>query len=91
MPIISSQINANGGVIPSDGGNNNLAIILGVCIPVGVILIGLLIYCCCVKKSSAPQSDYSEKNMEPGTTVRQTFELSRDNTQRIETIEKEEN
>jgi len=29
--------------------------------------------------------------MEPGTTVRQTFELSRDNTQRIETIEKEEN
>ena len=37
MPIISSTVDANGGVIPSSSSGPNLAIILGICIPVGVI------------------------------------------------------
>ena len=39
MPIISGTLNAQGGTIPDNNGSstNVLAIVLGVCIPVGVI------------------------------------------------------
>ena len=37
MPITSSYTEANGGEIPSSNSGPNLAIILGVCIPVGII------------------------------------------------------
>lgn len=43
MPILSSTLISEGGDIPAEGGVNTLAIILGVCIPVGIIC-KLLVY-----------------------------------------------
>ena len=37
MPITASDVEANGGEIPSSSSGPNLAIILGVCIPLGII------------------------------------------------------
>lgn len=60
MPITSSTIVVNGGsVTPDDGGNGgssgpNLAIILGVTIPVGILLIAIIGYCIFNKTRKSP-------------------------------------
>lgn len=60
MPITSSTIVVNGGSItPDDGGNGgssgpNLAIILGVTIPVGILLIAIIGYCIFNKTRKSP-------------------------------------
>lgn len=84
MQIISSNVQPIGGTLPDDNSsyNTELAIILGVCIPLGVIIIGILIYFLCIRKSSSqPPVDYQEKTAGtagPNTSVRQTFELTRE-------------
>lgn len=37
MPIITSFVTANGGSVPPPASTTNLALILGICIPVGII------------------------------------------------------
>ena len=37
MPILAQTLDYEGGDVPEQGGTNTLAIILGICIPVGVI------------------------------------------------------
>jgi len=77
--ILSYTITASGGDLPSEG--VNLALILGITIPLGIILIiaiGVLIYCKYKKSSNIIE----RKIQEDGLTVRETFELSNDMTGR---------
>lgn len=58
MTIQTSSISVNGGTLPPDdnddnnnnSGNPNLAIILGLAIPLGLIIIGIIIYCIVIRK-----------------------------------------
>lgn len=52
MGVISSTVSVNGGEAPNTSSGVNLALILGICIPVGVILIGILVYFLCIRKKS---------------------------------------
>ena len=43
------------------------------------LVIGILVYFLCIrKKNNVPPVNYSANNGNPNTTVRQTFELTRD-------------
>lgn len=81
MSIITSLVTYNGGGIPPPASQTNLALILGICIPLGIIskiyfiiVIGLLVYFIFIRKSNKESYpvDYKSNN----TTVRETFELT---------------
>lgn len=70
MPVQSSTVSVNGGSIVQPTSGPNLALILGICIPVGVILLVLIGICIYKNTRKGPQVDYPTTS-----TVREQFEL----------------
>lgn len=80
LPVTSAKSTLVGGTIETLT-HLNLALILGICIPVGILLIvAVAVFCYCRSKKS---STVIEKRIkEDGLSVRETFELSNDATAR---------
>lgn len=76
MQVEKSSLTVNGGSADDESGGSsvNLGLILGICIPVGVILIGVIIYCI-IKKRNA--KEITEKDLYPNTGrgIREDFEM----------------
>lgn len=58
MPVQSSTVSVNGGSIIQPTSGPNLALILGICIPVGVILLVLIGVCIYKNTRKGPEVDY---------------------------------
>lgn len=58
MPIQSSSVTVNGGTIVEPTQGPNLALILGICIPVGVIILVLIGICIYKNTRKGPDVDY---------------------------------
>lgn len=65
MPVQSSSVSVNGGSIIKPQSGPNLALILGITIPIGVILISLIVFCV-IKKTRTPPVEYPTTSTDRG-------------------------
>lgn len=93
MTIQTSSISVNGGTLPPDNddnnnsGNPNLAIILGLSIPLGLIIIGIIIYCIVIRKQKQNKEAIHELPSIDRNSARETFDLKETNSERKETLQ----
>lgn len=94
MTIQTSQITVNGGTLPpnnddnnNNSGNPNLAIILGLAIPLGLIVIGIIIYCIVIRKQKQNKEAIHELPSIDRNSARETFDLKETNSERKETLQ----
>lgn len=76
MPILTYTLNANGGAVPPQSSGPNLAIILGICIPVGVLILGAIIYFVFIRKNNSNTQPVNYTSNQ--SSNRQTFELTKE-------------
>lgn len=51
MQVTSASVDVNGGEIQESDNGPNLALILGITIPLGIIIIGAIIYFVCSRRN----------------------------------------